>query len=165
MFKCKCQCKESMNHSLQKYLHLRMLSYIFTHTPSMSWATFMPAGLVSLVHANLSWSLFYFFFIFFLDGWNRQDFRLNTRFEGFKSRWPGPRKWVQPSCSDPTMLILKSENSVWKWSEIPAKECLAPWSEPITFERLMLPVRHLCFWSTCISPFCRRGEMNSWRKK
>lgn len=61
MFMCKRQDKESMNHSLQKYLHLRMLSYSFTHAPSMSWATFMPAGLVFLVHANFSWSLFFFF--------------------------------------------------------------------------------------------------------
>lgn len=64
---------------------------------------------------------------------------------------------VQPSCSDPAvLLILKSENSVPVRRDIPAKK--TPQSEPITFERLMLPARRLRLWSVRLSWFRRRGR-------
>lgn len=83
---------------------LHLLSVFLMCCTSLIPADISESVLSSLVHVNLWWSLFR----------QMKSARLNTRLQGFKKSWPGPSKWVQPWYSDPTMLILKSENSVWR---------------------------------------------------
>lgn len=138
-----------MNHKVHEYLRLRMLRSFYTCRFSGTYKIFLE--------------------LFFSSRWRkvcRTLARLNTRFQGLKKK----KMVARAKRMDPA-LPFRSNNADFDIGKFRLKmerdSCQRmPRSKLITFERLMLPVRHLSLDHMCIlvSPFCRLGKMN-WRKK